>query len=112
MNKIRRIGAILGLILLFSMYAITLVASIFATPYAHGLFLASTFSTIVVPIMIWLAITVYQWVHRDDPDTSAANKDDPDTNDTNVDDPEMNGTNMEDSDKNASASSEPPEAEA
>ncbi len=68
MNKIRRVGAIIGLIFLFSMYIITLVASIFATPYAHGLFMASTFCTIVIPIMIWLAITVYQWVHKDDPD--------------------------------------------
>ncbi len=70
MSKIRRVGAIVGLIFLFSMYLVTLLASIFAggSPLAQGLFLASTFCTIVIPILIWLAMTVYQWVHRDDPD--------------------------------------------
>jgi putative hydrolase of the HAD superfamily len=48
------------------MYVISFISALLVKEYSRGLFLASVFSTIVIPIMIWWFITVYNWVHRDD----------------------------------------------
>lgn len=66
MNKVKRISSIIGIVLILSMYAISLISAIFASEKAPGLFLASIFSTIVIPIMIYAFITVYKRVHKDD----------------------------------------------
>lgn len=66
MSKVKRIAAILCGILIVSMYVISFVAAITASEYANGLFLASIFCTIVIPIMIYGAIEVYKFVHRND----------------------------------------------
>ncbi len=66
MSKVKRIAAIIGLIFIASMYLISFLSALFATEYSYGLFTASIFSTIVIPIMIYLFITVYKWVHKKD----------------------------------------------
>lgn len=66
MNKFKRIAAITGIILIVSMYVISFASAIFATKYTNGLFLASIFSTVVIPIMIYGAIEIYKYVHRND----------------------------------------------
>ncbi|MBE5967454.1 MAG: hypothetical protein E7255_10930 [Lachnospiraceae bacterium] len=70
MKKIKRISAIIGVILIASMYLISLLSAFFATEKTPGLFLASIFSTVVIPIMIYGFIATYKWVHRNDPDVS------------------------------------------
>jgi hypothetical protein len=50
---------------------INLVAAFFATEQAPGLFLASLFSAVVIPIMIWAFLMVYRMVHRNDPPADA-----------------------------------------
>jgi amino acid permease len=65
-NKVRRIAAIIGIVLILSMYLVSFISSFFATKYSYGLFIASVFSTIVIPIMIWWFITIYKWVHKND----------------------------------------------
>jgi energy-coupling factor transporter transmembrane protein EcfT len=66
MDKVKRIAAIIGVVLIASMYVISLISAFFATEKAPGLFLASVFSTIVIPIMIYLFIAVYKYVHKND----------------------------------------------
>jgi len=66
MKKVKRISAITGIVLMLSMYLISLLSAFFATKYAPGLFLASIFSTIVIPIMIWWFLTFYKWAHKND----------------------------------------------
>ena len=66
MNKVKRIAAITGFVLIVSMYVISFISAIIATEYANGLFLASVFSTIVIPIMIYGFIEIYKYVHRND----------------------------------------------
>ncbi len=66
MSKVKRIAAIVGLVLIVSMYIISFLSALFATEYSYGLFMASIFSTIVIPIMIYMFITVYKWVHKKD----------------------------------------------
>lgn len=70
MNKVKRIAAIIGAVLILSMYLISLISAIFAPKGAPGLFLASVFSTVVIPIFIYMFLMVYKWVHKsDDSDT-------------------------------------------
>ncbi|MDF2907052.1 MAG: putative rane protein [Herbinix sp.] len=66
MSKVKRTAAIIGLILIVSMYLISFLSALFATEYSYGLFMASIFCTIVIPIMIYLFIAVYKMVHRKD----------------------------------------------
>lgn len=66
MNKVKRISSMIGIILILSMYVISFFSAIFASEKAPGLFLASIFSTIVIPIMIYAFIAVYKMVHKDD----------------------------------------------
>lgn len=66
MDKIKRIASVIGIVLISSMYIISLISALIASKNAPGLFLASLFSTVVIPIMIYGFITVYKYVHKDD----------------------------------------------
>ncbi len=66
MNKVKRISALIGVVLIASMYLISLISAFFASEYSNGLFLASVFCTILFPIMIYGFITFYKMVHKDD----------------------------------------------
>jgi putative hydrolase of the HAD superfamily len=66
MKNVKRIAAIIGIVLIASMYLISLISAFVATEYTNGLFLASIFSTIVIPIMIYGFIAIYKYVHRND----------------------------------------------
>jgi Na+/proline symporter len=65
-NKPKRIAAIVGVVLLLSMYVVSIISAVFATENSHGLFMASVFCTVMIPIMIYGFITVYKMVHRKD----------------------------------------------
>lgn len=66
MNKVKRIAAMVGIVLIASMYLISFISAFFASEHASGLFIASVFCTVTIPIMIWIFVTVYKWVHRSD----------------------------------------------
>lgn len=73
MKKIKQISAMVGIVVIVSMYIISIISAIFASEYAPGLFLASIFSTLVIPIMIYGFIAVYKHVHREDPNSLESN---------------------------------------
>jgi uncharacterized membrane protein len=66
MKKVKRIAALIGVILMASLILLTVISAFVATEYSYGLFMASIFSTIVIPIMIQMYIMVYRMVHRKD----------------------------------------------
>lgn len=66
MNKVKRIAAIVGIVLIVSMYLVTLVSSFFINKYTKELFYASLFSTFVVPVMIYAYMMIYKLVHKTD----------------------------------------------
>lgn len=66
MKRMRQILAIIGIVLLFSLYGLSLISAILAKPYAYGLFLASLYSTIAIPILIYGFMIVYKMVHKND----------------------------------------------
>lgn len=65
MKKARQIAAIIGIVLLVGMYVATLITALFASEYAHGMFMASLFSSLVVPVMIYMFMQFYKWTHKD-----------------------------------------------
>lgn len=52
-SKLKRIVALIGVVILFALYLITLVAAITAKPYANRLFVASVFCSLAVPVLIY-----------------------------------------------------------
>jgi amino acid permease len=66
MKKAKRIAALIGIILIASMYLISFISAFFATEAAPGLFLASVFVTIVIPIMIYGFQLVYRLTHKNE----------------------------------------------
>lgn len=62
----KRIAAWIGLGLIAVMYLLTIVAAVMARPEAMGLFMTSIVLTILVPIMMWAFIKMYEMSHPQD----------------------------------------------
>lgn len=65
-QKTKRIGAIIGIIAILSLYIVTLFIGIFASDKYPQLFMASAFLAVIIPIMIYCFVAVYKYVHRKD----------------------------------------------
>lgn len=70
MKKTKQIVAIIAVVLLLSLYGLSLVSAFMAKPYANGFFMASLFSTIAVPVFLYGLSVVYKMVHKNDEDMS------------------------------------------
>ena len=55
---LRRILALLGIVLLLALYASTLVFALMDSPHAKGLLMASIYCTIAVPILLYAMMMV------------------------------------------------------
>ncbi len=64
MKKLRRILAMVGVVLLLGLYLVTLLLAILGKDF-FPMFMASLFSTFAIPVMIWLYGMVYRWLKRD-----------------------------------------------
>lgn len=64
----KRIAAIIGIVILLSLYLITFISAFFAKEYMSGLFMASLFSTIVIPILIYGFMLVNKSFRKKDKD--------------------------------------------
>lgn len=64
MDKIRRIAALIGVILLVGMYVATLISAFLATPATRDLFLASVVATVMIPILLYVLQLIYKWIFR------------------------------------------------
>jgi len=74
--KGKRIAAIIGIIAILSLYIVSLLLGIFASDKYPGLFLASVFLAVIVPIIIYCIVAVYKYVHRNDQDTDTTKESD------------------------------------
>ncbi len=63
---LKRIIAWIGISLIGVMYLLTAISAMLAKPEANGLFMASLVMTILIPIMIWIFLKVYEIAHRND----------------------------------------------
>lgn len=68
-RTIKRVMAILGIILIVLMYAATFIAAVFVKKYTVRLFLASLIMTMVVPLLLYAyQMTMKIFLHLNDPD--------------------------------------------
>ena len=59
----KRIAAWIGIGLIAVMYLLTVVAAVMARPETMGLFMASIVLTIMVPIILWAFLRMYEISH-------------------------------------------------
>ena len=62
--KLIRILALLGVVFLVSLYVLTLIASLTASPNAGQYFLACIYATIVIPVLFWAYSLIYKLTHK------------------------------------------------
>ena len=60
MKKAKRFLALAGVVLLVSMYVLTLIFSLFKSPLANMLFRASFMCTFIIPVFIYANMLVFQ----------------------------------------------------
>ena len=62
MKKVKRIAALLGVIILVGFYVVTLISAVLATPATKDLFKASLLATLIIPIMIYVYMLIYRLI--------------------------------------------------
>lgn len=60
MKKTKKIFAMAGVVLLAGLYLATLVCAITDKSQTMGMFKASVFATVIIPILLW----TYQFIYR------------------------------------------------
>lgn len=66
MDKIKRILALVGVILILGMYAGTLYCALFVKDRTGTFFLGSVVVTLAVPLMLYVVQLIYKLFHRDE----------------------------------------------
>lgn len=64
MKKIKQILAICGIILLISLYIITLILAITDNSGTMNMFFASVVATIIIPVLLWAYALIYRLTHN------------------------------------------------
>lgn len=64
MKKTKQVLAIIGIILLVSLYVITLVCAITDNTSTMQVFMASVFATVVIPVMIWAYSFIFRLIKK------------------------------------------------
>ena len=64
MDKLRRIFAAAGAVVLLGMYLLTFISAILATPATHALFLGSLSATFIIPIFLYAYTLIYKMVYK------------------------------------------------
>lgn len=64
MNKLKRILALLGVVLLTALYLSTLFFALFDSPKTMGMFKASIAATILLPVLLYAYTLFYRLSHK------------------------------------------------
>lgn len=75
MEKLKRVVAWIGIIVLVMLYVVTIISAIFVTPATQGFFKASLLATIMVPILLYVYLLVYRLLKGKN--TDGTEKEDP-----------------------------------
>ena len=66
MNKMKRVLALLAVVLLIGLYLCTFVFSLFDSELSQNLFMASVALTIILPVLFYGMMMFYRLFHKDD----------------------------------------------
>lgn len=64
MKKVKRIMALLGVVVLAGMYIATLICAFLATPATKDMFMASAVATVMIPILLYVVQLIYKWLNH------------------------------------------------
>lgn len=87
MKKIKRLLAIIGILLLVSLYVITLVLALTDDPNTMAVFRASLYCTFLIPVLIWAYTFIYKLLKNNygsDSSDSTEKQDDTDNSKSSV----------------------------
>ena len=86
MKKFKRLAALTGAVLLIILYACTLIFSLMDGALAAGLFKASIYCTVAVPVLLYAVMLIYRVLkgrgnpsQKNDPARHGSSKSTPDT---------------------------------
>ncbi len=68
MKTVKRIMAILGIVILLGLYITTLVMAIIDNSSTQTLFKTSVVATILIPTLIWIYTYIYKLIKKDTDD--------------------------------------------
>ena len=68
MKKARQILAILGIIVLVGMYIATIICALSASENFMSMLMASIYTSIVIPVLIWALTFLYKLFNKNDTD--------------------------------------------
>ena len=71
MKKIKQVLAILGILILLSLYIITLGMALFDNPDTMKMFHTSIVATTIIPVLLWTYSFIYKLIKKDDDDTTS-----------------------------------------
>lgn len=66
MKKMKRVLAMLGVILLLGLYLSTLFCALFAKENLMTLLMASIYATFVIPVLLWAYSFIYKLIKKQD----------------------------------------------
>ena len=61
MKNLKRLLALIGVILLAGMYILTLIFALTDNSAAGNMLMASLFGTVIIPVLIYAILLVYKW---------------------------------------------------
>lgn len=64
----KQIAAVVGLLLIVGMYVASFIFALTAKPGAEGMFMASLVATVIVPIVLYIFITLDKWAKKNAPE--------------------------------------------
>jgi len=64
----KQILAVIGLLLLIGMYAVSIVLACFAKPGAGDMFMASLVATVIIPIVLYIFLALDKWARQNAPE--------------------------------------------
>ena len=70
MKKVRQILAIIGIIILVGMYIATLVCALSGSENFMSMLMASIYTSMVIPVLIWAFTFLYKLFNKDDSDAN------------------------------------------
>jgi ACR3 family arsenite efflux pump ArsB len=69
-NTLKRILAVIGIILILGMYFTTLILAIFNIPGTTAMLNASIIATVFIPILLYVLWMIYKMIKKSDSDIS------------------------------------------
>lgn len=70
MKKVKQLLAILGVIFLLGLYALTFIFAITDNTDTMVMFKASVFATFVIPVLMWTYSFIYKLIHNHSNDSN------------------------------------------